>query len=374
MLHELSFGWTVGDGQDDVVKRLEVALQAPECWQDLAVLRILPATQQQGLRAGFLVRAVGFPFGGGSGDVEEHPESSEVSVQLDVRRRRLTLYGLEVLSGSVGASDPALCSAMKALPLSSLRWLRWGNPAAAALCRDPAILAGLAPSLVRLDLHGAALGTLPPALGALRALRSLDVSGCGLKILPPGLGALGELRTLRADGNEISLLPGELARCSALRTLSLEGNRLTHVPLNFGALRALRELDLFGNPLEVLPEIAACTDLQRLSVLNLRVSAVEPTVAQKMCSEMDTVSEAHETVMTVLKVELLPVPGQSYGIWGESRRAGDRLRPIFELMLRRSAGHHPLLAGALRRQIFDVLVGFHGTRVQDNQCPACIRD
>lgn len=51
------------------------------------------------------------------------------------------------------------------------------------------------------------------------------------------------------------------------------------------------------------------------------------------------------------KVEFLPPPpgGGGYSaisLWDSKQ--SDRLRPIFALMLRRSSGHHPLLAGALR--------------------------
>lgn len=52
------------------------------------------------------------------------------------------------------------------------------------------------------------------------------------------------------------------------------------------------------------------------------------------------------------KVEFLPPPpggGGGYsGISLWDSKQSDRLRPIFALMLRRSSGHHPLLAGALR--------------------------
>lgn len=54
------------------------------------------------------------------------------------------------------------------------------------------------------------------------------------------------------------------------------------------------------------------------------------------------------------KVEFLPPPpggSSSYSaisLWDSKQ--SDRLRPIFALMLRRSSGHHPLLAGALRER------------------------
>lgn len=46
------------------------------------------------------------------------------------------------------------------------------------------------------------------------------------------------------------------------------------------------------------------------------------------------------------KVELLPLSTSSSLAFFDSKHT-DKLRPIFALMLRRSSGHHPLLAGAL---------------------------
>ena len=52
---------------------------------------------------------------------------------------------------------------------------------------------------------------------------------------------------------------------------------------------------------------------------------------------------------TKFNVELLPPTGggSSLSLF-DSGKQQDRLRPIFALLLRRSSGHHPLLAGALR--------------------------
>jgi hypothetical protein len=96
-------------------------------------------------------------------------------------------------------------------------------------------------------------------------------------------------------------------------------------------------LHLYDNPLEFLPEISPCAALLHLTVANMRITS--------------------DSGYSQFKVELLPPPpGSSSGggmvssisLWDSSKQSSDKLRPIFRLMLRRSGGHHPLLAGALR--------------------------
>ena len=43
-------------------------------------------------------------------------------------------------------------------------------------------------------------------------------------------------------------------------------------------------------------------------------------------------------------------------------KQGDKLRPIFALLLRRSSGHHPLLAGALSKSLGPGLLLLSGGR------------
>ncbi|KFM28791.1 Calcium-independent phospholipase A2-gamma [Auxenochlorella protothecoides] len=311
-LHSTTLSWPAAEPRDQVLARVREALEAPSLWQEFARLTLHTAEAPSPRR---LVHASSF-------------HSERVRADLTVQRDKLVLHSVEVGAPPSAPEVATLSAALRALPLASLGSLRWRGPGAAALWADQDVLRALGARLTRLDLAGSALGALPASVGALRELRTLDLTACGLKLLPPVLGSLTALRSLHADGNDISLIPGELARCASLRTLSLEGNRLTHVPLNFAALRQLRTLSLLSNPLEVLPEIGPCAALTNLSVANLRVT-----------SSLDG---------SDLSVQLLPLSGQGYGLWGESRRAADRLRPIFELMLRRSAGHHPILSRSLR--------------------------
>ena len=191
--------------------------------------------------------------------------------------------------------------------------------------------------LQSLNLSNCDMLALPAAIKSLTSLTELRVVGNKLKLLPPEIGHLSRLKVLAADNNELALLPGELRRCSDLEELTLENNRLTSVLLAFQALPRLKRLQLYNNPLEFLPEIAPCRELRNLSVANLRISSDE--------------------VYSKFQVEVLPSSGTSTGTLNITlfeSKPQDRLKPLFTLMMRRSTGHHPLLAGALKHLAEDV--------------------
>ena len=249
----------------------------------------------------------------------------EVQVGLEIVAIEPILRSIELVASAGGAVSTSLGVGIWAeLDVSHVTRLRC-NAGSAGLW-DKALLQRFA-ALRVLNLSHANLLVVPGAVGALPSLQELRLVGNQLKILPPEIGQLRNLRVLAADSNELAILPGELRRCAALEELTLEDNRLASVLFNFADMRCLRTLLLFGNPLEFLPEISPCQQLRSLSVANLRVRA-DPSFAE-------------------FQVELLPVAGPST-ISMFDTKSTDKLRPIFSLMLRRSSGHHPLLAGALR--------------------------
>lgn len=104
-----------------------------------------------------------------------------------------------------------------------------------------------------------------------------------------------------------------------------------------GALAGWISIRSFPLHSTLVPQVHIILDSQlvptRAQVANLRVTA--------------------DPAYTKFKVEVLPPPpgGGGSGIASISlwdSKQSDKLRPIFSLMLRRSSGHHPLLAGALR--------------------------
>lgn len=254
-------------------------------------------------------------------------DGQSVAVHFSFESRSLMLRSVH-LSRTAGAGGglrvPLALGIWALLDAASVTRLRCND--SAVLPWDAGLL-GRLQSLHVLNLSHCGLTTLPGAVGSLTNLQELRLVGNKLKVLPPELGQLRRLRTLAADSNEISILPGELRNCRMLEELTLENNRLTSVLLSFNAFPQLQVLHLYNNPLEFLPEFSPCLELRHLSVANLRVTATAG--------------------YSKFKVELLQAPSGSSLSLFDTKQA-DRLRPIFSLMLRRSSGHHPLLAGALR--------------------------
>jgi len=254
----------------------------------------------------------------------------EAQVCLEVTASTPALRSIELLSisGCGNLSTSLGVGIWSALNVSSVTRLRC-NEGVTSLW-DANLLQRF--SLLRvLNLSHANLNSLPGMVGTLKYLQELRLVGNHLKILPPEIGQLKLLRVLAVDSNELSILPGELKNCAALEELTLENNRLSSVLLHFGALRNLRTLLLFGNPLEFLPEIGPCRQLRTLSVANLRVHA----------------DNEFATYEVELAAPTNAAPTYSNNLFDS--KPTDKLRPLFSLMLRRSSGHHPLLAGALRK-------------------------
>jgi Leucine rich repeat len=253
----------------------------------------------------------------------------DVQLGLEIKATRPPLHAIELLRDVNGTISTSLgISIWRALSLQHVTRLRCNEGIGSLWDRS---LLDKFSSLRVLNLSHANLTTLPGVIGTLTSLQELRLVGNQLKILPSEIGKLENLRVLAVDSNELSLLPGELRKCAALEEFTLENNRLTSVLLSFGSLRKLRTLHISSNPLEFLPEIAPCQELRSLSVANLRVSA--------------------DQEFNVFNVELQAVtgPGSSININLFDSKPTDKLRPIFSLMLRRSSGHHPLLAGAFRK-------------------------
>jgi hypothetical protein len=301
--------WLSSDSEAEILRRIAAALDDPDVVEERVQARLTTDAAARGV-------------------VSASSYQNEVNLSLKMKTSKPALRSVELLrTTATGGVTTALGLGIWALlDVAAVTRLRC-NEGAASLWDDRVL--GRFTSLRALNLSHGNLTSLPGVVGALAHLQELRLVGNKLKILPPELGRLSRLRVLAADRNELSILPGELRRCAELEELTLEDNRLTSVLLNFSAFPRLAVLHLFNNPLEFLPEIAPCGELRDLSVANLRVSA--------------------DREFAAFRVELLaPAPaGAAINMSLFDSKNTDALRPIFSLMLRRSSGHHQLLAGAL---------------------------
>jgi len=155
-------------------------------------------------------------------------------------------------------------------PLQTLADLRAGRLAGAThvdlrhcqLDEFPRELFALADTLLRLDLSGNRLRTLPDELPRLRELRILFCSSNAFEMLPAVLGRCAGLEIIGFKANTITQVPPE-ALPPGLRWLILSDNRIASLPESLGECPGLQKLALAGNQLSALPAgLARCGRLE----------------------------------------------------------------------------------------------------------------
>ena len=127
-----------------------------------------------------------------------------------------------------------------------------------------------------LNLFNNALGGIPSALGALRALKTVDLGRNGLKeIDSSALVPVSSLIGLKLDDNEISTIsPGSFANLSNLQILNLAGNRISAVEKgSFSQNKKLQAVRLDSNR---IPDIVGLfSDLPNLRWLNISDNRIQ---------------------------------------------------------------------------------------------------
>ena len=305
--------WLSSESETEIIAKITAAVNDPEIKEE----RVAVQLRSDGTASSFW------------GVVSAASAHHDVQLGFHIEAKKPPLASIDLMrDGGAGVISTSLgLSIWSVLDLKHVTRLRC-NEGVGSLW-DRSLLERFT-SLRHLDLSHANLTTLPGVISTLISLQELRLVGNYLKILPPEIGKLTNLRVLALDNNELSILPGELRRCTALEEFTLENNRLTSVLLSFGSLKHLKVLHMSGNPLEFLPEISPCHLLRSLTVANLRVSA----------------DQDYKNFDVELLAPVGPSPTISIGLFDS--KPTDKLRPIFSLMLRRSSGHHPLLAGAFR--------------------------
>ncbi len=155
-------------------------------------------------------------------------------------------------------------------------------------------IAGTPPRVTALELAAAgASGTLPSALGDLKALRTLDLGGNFFPEvpIPVELGNLAQLQILRLSSNYLGgPIPPELGGLTDLETLDLGQNYLTGaIPPELGQLVNLRTLDLESNELsgDIPAELGRLPNLEEVGLRdNLLTGCVPPALRSVQDSDL----------------------------------------------------------------------------------------
>lgn len=146
--------------------------------------------------------------------------------------------------------------------------------------------------LIKLNLAGLNLTSLPPEIGQFAQLQKLVLGesvrkqgkesklGNQLSHLPPEIARLTNLQVLRFEYNGLTTLPLEVTLLSNLQRLDLSGNNLTDLPSELTQLTNLKVLGLTGNKLTTLPApITQLTNLEALFLGYNKLTALPPEIS-----------------------------------------------------------------------------------------------
>ena len=133
--------------------------------------------------------------------------------------------------------------------------------------------------IVKLQIEGKALITLPEFIYHLSSLFSLVLKNCNLYSLPHSIGAFQNLKILNLEGNNLTSLPNSIRNLQSLQNLNLSRNKITTLPNFIGILSSLEELNMENNDLVKLPKsIGDLILLKHLNVSRNRLKSIPQSI------------------------------------------------------------------------------------------------
>lgn len=136
--------------------------------------------------------------------------------------------------------------------------------------------------VVRLNLQGHQLKTIPADLCRFPNLQELDLSNNQIKSLDVGFTCPSALKKLYVNGNQITALPAKLAQLTHLQVLVAYDNPVSQIDAAIGKMSSLKELWLSGNGniTSLQPAIWQLTGLQTLRLWHFGLTQVPDAIGQ----------------------------------------------------------------------------------------------
>lgn len=136
--------------------------------------------------------------------------------------------------------------------------------------------------VVRLNLQGHALKSIPADLCMFPNLQELDLSNNAIKSLEVGFTCPTALKKLYLNGNEIVVLPAKLAQLTQLQVLVAYDNPITQIDAAIGGMSSLKELWLSGNgnSSSLQPAIWNLKGLETLRLWHFGLTQVPDAIGQ----------------------------------------------------------------------------------------------
>lgn len=122
-------------------------------------------------------------------------------------------------------------------------------------------------SLTILNLRNCSLYIIPDFLADLKVLKKINLELNNIEIIPNSLTSLKSLKCLNINKNRLKILPFQLFNLLHLEHLSIENNMVREIPHFVGKIYSLKFLNLSSNQLKNIPESIRL--LKNLQFLNL---------------------------------------------------------------------------------------------------------
>jgi hypothetical protein len=129
--------------------------------------------------------------------------------------------------------------------------------------------------------------------GDLQRLENLVINAGDLQALPESLfNKRHPIVKIEIQGNMLRSIPFGIWRCIALQSLRIPGNQLIQLPETLGRVMTLTELDVTGNKLVYLPRsLGDCVVLKKLFISHNRLRDIPPTLCR--CRKLESLVISH---------------------------------------------------------------------------------